>query len=104
MRVRVVAILLTLTCAGLPARAQTQTPEEVVQEVVKGAPFTGLAPFIRADQDRFVQDLVQLTEIPAPPFKEKARAEAFLKLLKRDGLSDVEMDAEGNVMGLRQGI
>src|SRR6187549_802018 len=104
MRMRVPAILLLLTCAGLPARAQSQTPEEIVQQVVKSAPFTGAAAFIRADQERFVRDLIELTEIPAPPFKEQARAAAFQKLLARDGLSNVEMDAEGNVMGLREGI
>src|SRR6187549_1636377 len=100
MRMRVPAILLLLTCAGLPARAQSQTPEEIVQQVVKSAPFTGAAAFIRADQERFVRDLIELTEIPAPPFKEQARAAAFQKLLARDGLSNVEMDTEGNVMGL----
>ena len=102
MRVRIPAILLILTCASLPARAQT--PEEVVQQVVKSAPFTGVAPFIRADQDRFVRDLIDLTEIPSPPFKEQARAAAFQKLLARDGLSSVEMDGEGNVMGLYPGV
>jgi tripeptide aminopeptidase len=71
---------------------------------VKSAPFTGAAAFIRADQERFVRDLIELTEIPAPPFKEQTRAAAFQKLLARDGLSNVEMDAEGNVMGLREGI
>src|SRR4029077_19093597 len=55
------------------------------------------------DQDRFVRELVALTEIPAPPFKEQARARVFMEMLRQHGLSDVEMDAEGNVMGLRRG-
>ena len=44
-----------------------------------------------------------LTEIPAPPFKEEAAARAYLETLKAHGLSDVEMDQEGNVMGVRKG-
>jgi tripeptide aminopeptidase len=44
-----------------------------------------------------------LTEIPAPPFKEQARGKALLEMLRQQGLSDVEMDAEGNVMGIRKG-
>ena len=43
--------------------------------------------FIQADQDRFVRELVALTEIPAPPFKEQARAKAFLEMLRQHGLS-----------------
>ncbi len=59
--------------------------------------------FIDSDYDRFVKELIALNEIPAPPFKEQARAKAYLEMLRQDGLSDVEMDAEGNVMGVRKG-
>jgi acetylornithine deacetylase/succinyl-diaminopimelate desuccinylase-like protein len=55
------------------------------------------------DHDRLVADIIRLTEIPAPPFKEDRRAAAFLTLLQQAGLSNVERDAEGNVMGLRRG-
>jgi tripeptide aminopeptidase len=55
------------------------------------------------DHDRLVADIITLTEIPAPPFKEDARAAAYLKLLEQAGLSSVERDAEGNVMGVRRG-
>ena len=55
------------------------------------------------DHDRLVADIVALTEIPAPPFKEERRAAAFLKMLSEAGLSNVERDAEGNVMGLKRG-
>ena len=50
---------------------------------------------LRADHNRFVQELIRLAEIPAPPFKERARAEAYLEMLSAHGLSNVEMDAEG---------
>ena len=55
------------------------------------------------DHDRIVADIVTLTEIPAPPFKEDRRAAAYLKMLRQHGLTNVERDAEGNVMGLRRG-
>ena len=45
-----------------------------------------------------VKELIALNEIPAPPFKEQARAKAYLEMLRQDGLSDVEMDTAGNVM------
>lgn len=41
--------------------------------------------------------LIELTEMPAPPFKEDKRAEFFAYLLREIGLS-AEIDAEGNVI------
>jgi len=101
MRSRFVGLFLCAALAQAPAFAQS--PEAAVSDVIGGAPFKTAAAFIKTDQERFVRDLVTLTEIPAPPFKERARADAFLQMLKREGLKDVEMDAEGNVMGVRPG-
>ncbi|PYV09238.1 MAG: peptidase M20, partial [Acidobacteria bacterium] len=56
-----------------------------------------------ADHDRLIAETIQLTEIPAPPFKEDARGIAFLTRLRGLGLADVERDEEGNVMGIRPG-
>jgi acetylornithine deacetylase/succinyl-diaminopimelate desuccinylase-like protein len=55
------------------------------------------------EYDRFVKELVQLTEIPAPPFGEEARASTYMAMLRDAGLTNVEMDQIGNVMGLRRG-
>ncbi|MBT8097569.1 MAG: M20/M25/M40 family metallo-hydrolase [Woeseia sp.] len=48
-------------------------------------------------------DLVELTEIPAPPFEEDQRAERFAELLREAGLQDVVIDDVGNVIGRRSG-
>ena len=56
-----------------------------------------------ADHDRTVADIITLTEIPAPPFKEDRRAAAYLEMLRAHGREDVEQDEIGNVMGLRRG-
>lgn len=58
---------------------------------------------VKDDHARSLQDLKLLTEIPAPPFKEKARAEAFLARAKAVGL-DARIDAEGNVIAIRKGV
>ncbi len=55
------------------------------------------------EYDRFVEELVQLTEIPAPPFGEEVRASTYMAMLRDAGLTNVEMDQIGNVMGLRRG-
>lgn len=57
---------------------------------------------VKEDHERSLQDLKLLTEIPAPPFKEKARAEAFLARARALGL-DARIDAEGNVVAVRKG-
>ena len=75
----------------------------IVQRIRASAQFTQASTFIEGDYDRFVKELVALNEIPAPPFKEQARAKAYLEMLRQHGLSDVEMDAEGNAMGVRKG-
>jgi acetylornithine deacetylase/succinyl-diaminopimelate desuccinylase-like protein len=58
---------------------------------------------ITAGFDRFVQDIVTLTEIAAPPFGEGPRAEKFAIMLAEAGIASVSTDAAGNVLGFRAG-
>ena len=58
---------------------------------------------IDRDHDRLVAEIITLTEIPAPPFKEDKRGAAYLEMLRAARAHDVERDDEGNVMGLRKG-
>lgn len=58
---------------------------------------------IAADYDTTVRELIELTEIPAPPFKETARGQRMLEKFKALGLTDVHMDTVGNVIGTRPG-
>jgi len=87
--------------------ASSQTRKDVSVErarvLVATKSFRKAQSVLARDFDRTVQDLVTLTEIPAPPFKEAKRAEAFAAMLTAHGLRDVEIDAEGNAMGLRKG-
>jgi tripeptide aminopeptidase len=85
------------------AAPRAQAPDAAIQSLIDSPPFKQATTFIRSDYDRFVKELITLTEIPAPPFKEERRAKAYLEMLRQHGLTDVEMDAEGNVMGLRRG-
>jgi tripeptide aminopeptidase len=88
-----VSFILCLLCC-LPGYAQG----------VLSDPGVKLAEdFVAKDHDRFVREIIQITETPAPPFKEEKRARLFADLLRQSGLSDVEIDAEGNVIGLRKG-
>ena len=55
------------------------------------------------EHERTVADIITLTEIPSPPFKEDKRAAVYLEMLRAHGLDDVERDEIGNVMGVRRG-
>ena len=93
-----------LVCASAFIALQAaDTPEERVRTLRESDKFRIATESIRSGHERFVKELIYLTEIPAPPFKEQARAKAYLEMLRASGLSDVEMDAEGNVMGIRKG-
>lgn len=48
-------------------------------------------------------DHIKLTEIPAPPFKEEKRAEAFKVMLKSAGVDSIWIDEVGNVLALKRG-
>ena len=83
--------------------AQTTPYDAVVAKVRSSDAFKQSVAVLDRDFDRMVADIITLTEIPAPPFKEAARAKAYLDMLRAAGLTDVEQDEEGNVMGLRRG-
>ena len=95
-----------LSCIAITrvAAAEAPTPfESRAREIVNSAPFKAAVSAFDRDFDRFVNELILLTESPAPPFGEKARAEAYLKLLRETGLENAHIDGEGNVLGLWRG-
>ena len=96
-------VLASCVIAASITAARAQTPSTGAETIVRSPAFVAASDFLAGDYDRFIRELITLTEIPAPPFKERARAAAFLQMLRASGLADVEMDAEGNVMGVRRG-
>lgn len=100
----IAATLLALGLLGAPTPLdQSASPDAAVRATTTSAKFKAAAQALDRDFDRHVAETIQLTEIPSPPFKEAARGKVYLDMLKAHGLTDVETDAEGNVMGLRAG-
>lgn len=58
---------------------------------------------IEALEEQSQSDLILLTEIEAPPFKETQRAEKFKEMLTEAGADKVWIDAVGNVLALKRG-
>jgi acetylornithine deacetylase/succinyl-diaminopimelate desuccinylase-like protein len=79
-----------------------QTERAVARLMAAPAVAAALAA---AERDAAVTlgDQVALSEIESPPFHEEVRAADFARRLRELGLSDVRIDAEGNVIGVRPG-
>jgi len=75
-----------------------------VRRVIDSAAFKTAAATLAAEHDRTIADIITLTETAAPPFKEHTRALRWLEMARTHGLDALEVDAEGNVTGLRRGI
>jgi acetylornithine deacetylase/succinyl-diaminopimelate desuccinylase-like protein len=90
-------LLAGLTAAAAAEAGHAQAP------ILNHPKFKAAQEFLAADYDRTVAEAIALSEIPAPPFKEAVRARAFAERMRLAGLSGVEIDAVGNVTGLRKG-
>ncbi|KPH66262.1 M20/M25/M40 family metallo-hydrolase [Novosphingobium sp. ST904] len=102
MRITLLAATAALALATPGAHAAT-AEDKAAATLLGGAKFAKARASLEADYDRIIQDIITLTEIEAPPFKEDARGAAYMAMLKAEGLTDVERDEVGNVMGLRKG-
>ena len=100
---RLAKSLALVLCLSTAISWTQATEDAAVRRVADDLKFKAAMAALDKDHDRLVAEIIQLTEIPAPPFKEDARGAAYLEMLRAAGLSNVERDAEGNVMGLRRG-
>src|SRR3954447_18498684 len=105
--VAVTAVLLMVGLAGEQVSAQTPaaTPaiETAYQAILANAKVVKTLEDIKADDDTAFAEQKRITEIPAPPYKEKVRAEYFLKRMQELGFKEASIDSEGNVIALRKG-
>ena len=92
---------------ALPAAAQDVAVQDEYTEQMRtllANPEISRALELAEEHDPWALELlIELTEIPAPPFMEDERGERFGQLLEELGADSVWTDAEGNVIGLRRG-
>ena len=101
----VLVISAIVTSLGVPLLAQTATSEYREEANTLATHPTVVEAFSRIEAlDAWSLDrLIELTEIPAPPFMEAARGQRFAEHLVELGAASVWTDAVGNVIGLRRG-
>jgi len=102
-RLSALALALGAAFSAPCATAQNSNPAAEVQRLLASPAFKTAAATIDKEHARIVEDGIKLTEIPAPPLNEAARARAYEKMFKDAGLTDVKIDEEGNVLGIRKG-
>ena len=78
--------------------------ESTVRQIMASEAFQRAVATLTAEHDRTVADIIALTETEAPSFQEDTRAKIWMEMARAHGLSDLEMDAEGNITGIRRGI
>ncbi|MGH6612593.1 M20/M25/M40 family metallo-hydrolase [Sphingomonas sp.] len=96
------AVLLLSTTSAIATPPATPA-ERAVAAIANSPSFAKARATLDAQHDQFVAEIIKLTEIPAPPFKEAARAAAYTEMFRTLGLRDVTIDPEGNVTGIRPG-
>jgi len=102
-RLSSLSVGLALAVGAACAQAQVASPNAEVARVLASPAYKSAVASIDKEHGRIVDEGIKLTEIPAPPFKEEARAREFEKMIRASGLSDVKIDEEGNVLAVRKG-
>jgi tripeptide aminopeptidase len=74
-----------------------------VARIAQRPDVVGAMRFIERQNAVARQELITLTEIPAPPFAEERRAAAYADMLRAAGADSVHIDSIGNVIALRRG-
>ncbi|NNF13061.1 MAG: M20/M25/M40 family metallo-hydrolase [Gemmatimonadetes bacterium] len=71
--------------------------EADLRAIAERADVMALVRVLQESDEATLETQIELTEIPAPPFGEEARAKRVAQLLQEAGLQDVGMDETGNV-------
>ena len=85
-----------------PAMAAAVDADSAIKRITAEASYRAAAAALDSNHERWVEDVVAITQIASPPFKEATRAKAFADMLRKRGL-DASIDREGNVLALRKG-
>src|SRR5882724_8647199 len=83
--------------------ALTVSPAKSIDELLASAGVKRAFSFFETQAAEITADQIRICSIPAPPFGEAERGAHLLKIFKRDGLTNIKIDEEGNCVALRSG-
>ncbi len=98
------ALVLSSALFGRVEAASPAASERAALKTVSAKPAVKAAlEQIRREDERTLREQIEIAEIPAPSHAEEARATDYVRRLRELGLSDIDIDAEGNVIARRPG-
>lgn len=74
-----------------------------LDKLVKNKQVKAAYSFIQNNDEETISQMIELTELIAPPFKETERGLLFKKMIQNAGADSVWVDEVGNVLALRKG-
>jgi tripeptide aminopeptidase len=102
-RPRVVAVAAAAVLGGCGVVWAQERASDIGARLLADPTVQAALAAAQRNEPAILEEQVRLCEIPAPPFKEQARAEAYRRAFEALGLERVRIDAEGNVLGERPG-
>jgi acetylornithine deacetylase/succinyl-diaminopimelate desuccinylase-like protein len=103
-------ILLYLATTVFSAHAQDEIKPEVnkkfqteIKHIATRKSVQDAFAFVDGLEPTTQKDLIELTEVPAPPFAEGERANRYAEMLEAENIDKVWIDEVGNVLALRKG-
>ena len=79
------------------------SPSLAIKHLLSSAEVARAFRFFETNAEAITAEHIRICSIPASPFNEQERAEYLSKKFSELGLSEVEVDEEGNCLGLIQG-
>ncbi len=77
--------------------------EKELDKLMKDKTIKSAFAYIDALEEQTNADLIALTQLPAPPFMEENRAQAYQQLFREAGADQVWIDEVGNVIAVKKG-
>lgn len=102
-RLAAFAVIGTSLAFVNPAPISGQDAEAVVADLLNHPAVQQAMAHVEETDEQTIRDLIELTQIPAPPFTETVRGVRFAEMMVELGIDSVYTDAEGNVIGVRGG-
>ncbi len=102
VRMCLVATVFGVVASSPLAARQSNGQSDVATVAQHQAVRSALDAVIALEPDSH-NDLIELTQIPAPPFAEEKRAARYADMLREAGADSVYIDGMGNVIAVRRG-
>jgi acetylornithine deacetylase/succinyl-diaminopimelate desuccinylase-like protein len=75
----------------------------IIEELLSAPQVQTALGIFESESSQITEEQIRIASIPSPPFGEAERATYFCNKFQELGLTDVQIDTEGNVLALRSG-